>query len=133
MVSSPRGGGSTNFELKTVDATANPYLALRAVIATGLDSVINNLDPIAPISQDPGHLPLDERISKGISLLPENLGQAICLQQRFAIAHLQKDDILLTALTPELSQAFLAVRQAEWETMKDWELDAEVRLLLERY
>lgn len=86
MVSSPRGGGSTNFELKTVDATANPYLALRAVIATGLDSVINNLDPIAPISQDPGHLPLDERISKGISLLPENLGQAICLQQRFAIA-----------------------------------------------
>jgi glutamine synthetase len=125
VISSPRGGGSTNFELKTVDATANPYLALGAVIAAGLDGVISNLDPIAPISQDPGHLPLDERISQGISLLPENLGQAI--------AHLQKDDILLTALTPELSQAFLAVRQAEWETMKDWELDAEVRLLLERY
>jgi glutamine synthetase len=125
VISSPSGGGSTNFELKTVDASANPYLALGAVIAAGLDGIRNNLEPIEPISQDPGHLPLDERISKGISSLPENLGQAI--------AHLQQDDILLTALNPQLSQAFLAVRQAEWEAMKDWELDAEVKLLLERY
>ncbi|MBK1986769.1 glutamine synthetase [Sphaerospermopsis aphanizomenoides BCCUSP55] len=125
VISSPRGDGSTNFELKTVDATANPYLALGAVIAAGLDGIRNNLEPMQPVSQDPGYLPLDERINNGISSLPENLGQAI--------AHLQQDDILLTALTPQLSQAFLAVRQAEWEAMKDWELEAEVKLLLARY
>ncbi|TAE60739.1 MAG: glutamine synthetase [Nostocales cyanobacterium] len=125
VISSSHGEGSSNFELKTVDASANPYLALGAVIAAGLDGIRNNLEPTAPIDQDPGLLSLDERVSKGIIPLPENLGEAI--------AHLQKDDILLTALTPELSQAFLAVRQAEWEAMKDWELEDEVKLLLERY
>jgi glutamine synthetase len=32
-----------------------------------------------------------------------------------------------------LSTAFLAVRQAEWEAMKDWDLEEEVKVLLERY
>ncbi|MBD2663110.1 glutamine synthetase family protein [Richelia sinica] len=125
VISNPKGTGSTHFELKTVDATANPYLALGAVIAAGLDGVTKNLELGQPIAQDPGYLPLDERILKGISPLPENLG--------VAIAHLQQDDILLQALSPKLAQAFLAVRQAEWEAMKDWELAAEVKLLLERY
>lgn len=66
-----------------------------------------------------------KRNVRGIDSLPTNLGEAI--------AHLRKDNILLNALNPQLSQAFLAVRQAEWEAMKDWELSAEVKALLEKY
>jgi|JFJP01.1.fsa_nt_gi Glutamine synthetase len=125
VVSNPRGGISTHFELKTVDGTANPYLTLGAMIAAGLDGVERNLEPGEALTQEPGSLSSEERDTKGIDRLPENLGQAI--------SHLQQDNILLQALNPQLSQAFLGVRQAEWEAMKDWQLDAEVKLLLERY
>jgi glutamine synthetase len=70
-------------------------------------------------------LPESERRIRGIDSLPGNLGEAI--------AHLRNNDTLLNALNPQLSQAFLAVRQAEWEAMKDLELAEEVKLLLERY
>lgn len=118
-------GIPTHFELKTVDASANPYLALGAVIAAGLDGVRQNLELGQPIAVDPGHLPPDDRKLQKIDPLPTNLGEAI--------AHLKQDNVLLDALNPQLSTAFLAVRQAEWEAMKDWDLEEEVKVLLERY
>lgn len=36
-------------------------------------------------------------------------------------------------LEPPSAQAFLAVRRAEWESMRQSTLKAEVNLLLERY
>jgi len=66
-----------------------------------------------------------EREARGIDALPTNLGEAI--------AHLQSDKVLLDALGKELAQAYVAVRLAESEAMKDWTLKEEVKLLLERY
>jgi len=66
-----------------------------------------------------------EREASGIDALPTNLGEAI--------AHLQSDKVLLDALGKELAQAYVAVRLAESEAMKDWTLKEEVKLLLERY
>jgi glutamine synthetase len=123
--SNPVSPSPTHFELKTVDASANPYLALGAAIAAGLDGIRRGLDPGEPISVDPGMLPAAERQQRGIDRLPENLGEAI--------AHLQQDKPLLEALEPALAQAFLAVRMAEWEAMKQFTLEEEVKLLLERY
>ncbi|WP_427159396.1 glutamine synthetase family protein [Aliinostoc sp. HNIBRCY26] len=123
--SDPALGCPSHLELKTVDAAANPYLALGAIIAAGLDGVQRGLTPPNPVNQDPGYLSVEERQANGIDQLPENLGQAI--------AHLQQDDILLTALNPQLAKAFLAVREAEWQAMKDWELQTEVDKLLEKY
>ncbi|MEH1914984.1 glutamine synthetase family protein [Nostoc sp.] len=123
--SNPALGCPSHFELKTVDASANPYLALGAAIAAGLDGVQHSLTSPNPVNQDPGYLSIEERSANEIDPLPNNLGQAI--------AHLQQDDILLTALNPQLAKAFLAVRQAEWQAMKDWELTAEVKALLEKY
>ncbi len=123
--SNPALGGSTNFELKTVDASANPYIALGAVIAAGLDGIKRNLKPPSPISVDPGNLSIEERSLQGIEALPENLGEAI--------EKLQQNDVLLDALNPQLSQAFIAVRQAEWLGMKDWNLAEEVKTLWARY
>ncbi|ELS02357.1 glutamine synthetase [Xenococcus sp. PCC 7305] len=118
-------GCPTHLELKTVDASANPYLALGAVIASGLDGINRNLEAPHPVNIDPGNLSDEELATQGIDRLPSSLGSAI--------ACLQKNDILLQALNSELSQAFLAVREAEWATMKDWELEQEVKTLWARY
>ncbi|MDJ0726367.1 MAG: hypothetical protein QNJ38_14745 [Prochloraceae cyanobacterium] len=115
----------THFELKTSDATANPYLALGAVIYAGIDGVRNNLNPGSPIDVDPGNFSEVELSRRGISRLPQNLGEAIDRSS--------SDRLLLDALGPELSRAYLAVRRAEWEAMKEMELEEEVKLLLERY
>ena len=123
--SNPLPPSPTHFEFKTVDASANPYLALGAVIFAGLDGVRRNLNPGEPVDIDPGLLDPEELQERGINPLPQNLGEAIL--------HLSGDRLLLEALGSELSRAYLAVRQEEWEAMKEMELDQEVSLLLERY
>jgi glutamine synthetase len=66
-----------------------------------------------------------ERSAASIERLPTTLGESI--------EQLSGDKVLLDALGTELAQAYLAVRKAEWEAMKDLELEEEVKLLLERY
>lgn len=121
----PARPGTTNFELKTADASANPYLALGATIAAGMDGVRRGLDPGEPVDVDPGHLPEAERRKRGLDPLPANLGDAIY--------HLSRDQILLDALGTELARAYLAVRKAEWEALKGMALEKEVNLLRGRY
>ena len=66
-----------------------------------------------------------EREVRGIDALPSSLAEAI--------AHLKNNDVLKNALGTELAQAFIGVRQAEWEAMKDMEIEEEVKTLLSRY
>ncbi|HBB34346.1 MAG TPA: glutamine synthetase [Cyanobacteria bacterium UBA8803] len=121
----PAAPSPTHFEFKTVDATANPYLALGAVIAAGLNGVRHCLDLGTGVTVDPGTLTESERTVHGIDRLPATLGESI--------TQLSSDAVLLDALGADLARAYLAVRQAEWEAMKDFDLEAEVKLLLERY
>jgi glutamine synthetase len=123
--SNPEPPSPTHIELKTIDATANPYLALGAVIAAGLDGIQQGLDPGESVAVDPGLLSESECQAQSIDRLPQNLGEAI--------EQLRQDQTLLNALGPELATAFLAVRQAEWDYLKAFTLDEEVQLLLERY
>src|SRR5919199_50038 len=123
--SNPEEISPTHFELKTVDGSANPYLALGAVIAAGLDGVRHCFELGEPVAVDPGHMTESERCDRAIELLPTNLGDSI--------EQLSNNKVLLDALGPELAQAYLAVRKAEWEAMKDLDLAEEVKLLLERY
>ncbi len=115
----------TNVELKICDATANPYLALGAVIAAGLDGIDRQLVPGEAVRGDPADLSESERLERRILPLPATLGEAI--------AALERDELLLQALGSDLARSYLAVRRAEWQAMKDMSHDEEVRLILERY
>lgn len=88
--SNPAPPSPTHFELKTMDASANPYLALGCAIAAGLDGIRRHLDPGEPVAVDPGYLAPAERRDRGIDLLPTSLGEAI--------ASLTQDKIRLDAL-----------------------------------
>ncbi|HEY4001823.1 MAG TPA: glutamine synthetase family protein [Candidatus Xenobia bacterium] len=112
------GRGPLHIELKTVDATANPYLATGAIMACGLDGLKNDLPLPEPFTVDPASVPSAEP-------LPRNLGQAL--------AALEQDGVLLAALGEPLARAFIGVRRAEWNALQDASLDHEVRQLLVRY
>ena len=118
MPTEPAGPTPTHVEVKTVDAAANPYLALGAVLAAGLDG-IRAERPLEPPSQvDPATVPGSER-------LPTDL--------REAVAALERDEVLLAALGPDLARAFLAVRREEARELAGASLDEEVGMLLERF
>jgi glutamine synthetase len=118
-------GRPTNFELKTVDASSNPYLALGAVIACGLDGVRLKRKLPSPVGVDPGTLTEKERAALHAPRLPRSLDEAL--------KALRKDETLLGAMGAPLAQAFTAVRKAEWEALHGLSLEDEVSLLLERY
>ena len=111
--------------MKTVDASANPYLALGAVLAAGLDGVERSAPLPDPVDVDPGHLSEEERAKRRIRELPATSGEAI----RF----LESDPGLVQIIGPRLAEVYLAVRTAEWEVMKGASLEDEVQLLWERY
>lgn len=123
--SNPAPPSPTHIELKTVDASANPYLVLGSVIAAGLDGIRQKLTLGEPVTIDPGYLPETERFQRGIDRLPEHLGAAI--------DYLAQDQLLLDALGTDFATAYLAVRQAEWNYLKDFSIGDEAKLLFERY
>ncbi|MDN8836987.1 hypothetical protein Q0M54_14435, partial [Staphylococcus aureus] len=61
----------------------------------------------------------------GFDPLPASLGQALDA--------LREDTVLLGSLGPARARAYLAVKQMEWEALKELSLEEEVRLLAERY
>ena len=118
-------GRILHFEVKTVDATANPYLALGVVIAAGLDGLSKNMELSQPIKKDPANLSSAEMDELGVKLLPSNMKEAI--------ANLKKDKPLLDAMGGDLSKSYLAVKSAEYEALEKLPSGKEVNLLLEKY
>jgi glutamine synthetase len=97
---------STNAELKAADASANPYLAVGALIAAGLDGIERSLDLPPAVEVDPATIPEDERAARGIRRLPAT--------QAEALDALEGDAALTDALGPVLATSYLAVRRSEW-------------------
>jgi glutamine synthetase len=109
-IASPVAGveaATANVELKPVDVTANPYLALAAVLAAGMDGMARALDPGEPTMVDPATLSEEERDSRGIYPLPASLDEALDA--------LESDDVLIEALGEPLVRTHLAVARAQAE------------------
>jgi glutamine synthetase len=107
-ICSPIGSrGSVNLELKPVDSTGNPYLALGAFIYAGLDGIRRILDPGEPLLVDPATLDQAERERLAVVRLPASLPAALDA--------LAADGLLMSALGPLRSAAYLAVKRSEAE------------------
>jgi glutamine synthetase len=98
---------STNVELKSADASSNPYLAVGGLIAAGLDGLERGLEPPEPVEVDPATIDGREREERGIAPLPGS--------QAEALDALAADEVLTGALGPVLAESYLAVRRSEWD------------------
>lgn len=102
---SGREASSINIELKPSDHSGNPYLAIGALIAAGLDGIRNHIEPGDAIDIDPGNLSDNERERLNIQRLPTSLDEALDA--------LQQDHVLLDALGPLLATSYIAVKRSE--------------------
>jgi glutamine synthetase len=116
---------AANLELKSMDASANPYLAMGAVVAAGLDGIERGLTLPDPVLEDPASLTARRRQALRIRQLPSSLGSAI--------GHLEESQVLREAMGDVLFDAFLATRRAEREAYEDEDPAAIVRAHRWRY
>ncbi|MDF2703373.1 MAG: glutamate-ammonia ligase, partial [Rubrobacteraceae bacterium] len=113
-LASPVAGAESataNVEIKPVDVTANPYLALAAVLAAGMDGMEKGLDPGEPTTVDPATLSAEERADRGIYPLPTNLDEALDA--------LEKDGVLIGTLGEQIVRTHLAVGRAQAMMARD--------------
>ncbi len=116
-------GEIKNFELKAIDASSNPYLTFGTVIAAGIHGIKQKMELETPVQEDPGNI-LHGTTYK-IKSLPSKLENAI--------EELEKDKVILDGMGKKLSKAYIAVKKAELEFLKNFKLDEEVDLLFEKY
>jgi glutamine synthetase len=109
------GAGHANVELKVSDASANPYLALGAVIAAGLAGLRDGAAPGDPIQSDPGGWSEQDRTARGLTLLPTTPAE-----QEQALTGSQR---ITAVLGEQLLGAFLAVRRSDAAWAADRPLD----------
>jgi len=110
-------GKSTRLEVRSVDPSTNPYLALASLLQAGLSGVKDNL--AIPTPKDTNVFEFDETELEveGIDMLPNNL--------HFAIEELKKDKTIQSALGEHIYSKFIELKQHEWqeysEVITDWE------------
>jgi glutamine synthetase len=98
-------GSSVNLELKPSDSSANPYLALGALIYAGLDGIRGKYDPGEAVQVDPAIMSESERARAGVHRLPASLNAALDA--------LVTDELLMDVLGPLRATAYLAVKRSE--------------------
>jgi glutamine synthetase len=125
MLRVPDGGRVEN---RACDGAANPYLALAAQLAAGLDGIDRGLDPGEPNRDNLHALPAEEVTGRGIRTLPPTL--------LHAVDELVADDVLREALgkTPDGDYAdyYAKVKREEfraWHSVvSDWEVERYLTL-----
>lgn len=121
VVSAQKGreAETTNLEFKPVDGSANPYLALAAVLAAGMDGIRKGMDPGQPVLGDPHDLPAEERERRGIRRVPRHLGEAVeCLQA----SHFFRE-----TFGPVMHDEYVLLKRFQWEEyhrqISAWEVE----------
>lgn len=116
-IPSSRGEG-TRIELRCPDSAVNPYLALAACLAAGLDGIKKDMTPPPALNQNVFEMSEDQLKEWGIRQLPETLGEAI--------EEFEGDEFLLEVLGKHIYTKYLRAKKREWSQFRaqvsDWEI-----------
>jgi len=112
-------GPRTRLELRAPDPSCNPYLALAAMLQTGLDGIDRQLPLIEPMEALEGHGAREDVAEQIANPLPTTLGEAL--------EELEWDPVVREALGQPVVERFLAAKEREWldfsQHISRWELE----------
>lgn len=113
-----RRGDSTRVELRTPDAACNPYLALSAIIAAGIDGIESKQLPAPPIQRNIYDMSVRDKRKHKVKELPGTL--------REALVYLQRNRVMRKAMGDHIFNHFIEAKNKEFDryriTVHDWEL-----------
>ena len=108
----PELGDGTRIEYRVPDTSANPYLAIAATLAAGLDGIKKELDPGSPV--------VGETRTQDNEDLPRTLWSAL--------NDLEADDVLHNTLGKSLIDEFIRIKRHEFnrsqQQVSEWERDS---------
>ena len=111
-------GSSTRLELRSPDASMNPYLAFAVLLQTCIDGIRNKVDPPMPVEKNLFLLSSNEIKQRKIKSLPRNLFTAI--------EELEKSYVARAALGEYIFNQFIENKKKEWNDYRKqvtpWEL-----------
>ena len=110
---------ATRIELRNPDPSCNPYLALAAILAAGLDGIENKIEPPAPVNKNIYEMDLDQRTKDGITSLPASLEEAI--------NEMKNSKLVRETLGEHVFNKYIEAKTKEWESYRmmvtKWEID----------
>ena len=113
------GEASARCELRCPDASANPYLAFAAMLATGLDGIRRGLVPPPAVEENVYEFGPAQLRSHDIASLPGTLEEAL--------RELERDDVIAEALGEHTFRRYMEAKRREWDEYRvqvtQWELD----------
>jgi glutamine synthetase len=108
----------TRLEIRNPDPTCNPYLALAAILGSGLKGIEDKISPPAPIDGNIFEFDQQTKKKRKISTLPKNLYDALLL--------LKKSESMKNILGKHIFNKFLEMKEKEWleytKSVSDWEI-----------
>ncbi len=111
-------GDNTRIELRSPDATANPYLALAVILRAGMDGIKNKTMPPENIDENIQKMTQEQRDALHIEELPRSL--------KAAVAELEKDELIRDVLGEKLANKIIAAHRKEYRDyymqVTDWEI-----------
>ncbi|MCA1723525.1 MAG: glutamine synthetase family protein, partial [Thermomicrobia bacterium] len=111
------GASRPRMEFRAGDHTAQPHLALAALIAAGIDGLDRKLDPGPHATGDLGHLPDETLARQGVRFLPRTAHEALDA--------MEADAVVMAALGPICGPELLRIRREELARydrhVSDWE------------
>lgn len=118
-------GASTRLELRSPDSAMNPYLALAACLAAGLNGIKNHMELPEPVVQNIYAMDEETIKERGIDHLPETLGEAI--------DEFEEDVFLRNVLGDHIFYKYLEAKKEEWNVFRSQVTDWEIGEYLYKY
>lgn len=118
-------GASTRLELRSPDSAMNPYLALAACLAAGLDGIKKHMELPEPVVQNIYAMNEETIKERGIDHLPETLGEAI--------DEFEEDEFLKQVLGTHIFYKYLEAKKEEWNVFRSQVTDWEIGEYLYKY
>ncbi len=112
-------GQSTRLELRSPDPSCNPYLAVAACLAAGLDGIARGLTPPPEITENIYEMDDAARAAAHIDALPKTLEEAL--------AEMERDSVVMDVLGTHVSSHYISGKLREWleyqTRVSSWELE----------
>lgn len=107
--------GQLHLEYRAADASANPYIALAAILRAGAHGIRDQLPPPPLLDRDPGELEATEAERFGVGALPATLGDSL--------EALADDELVRGWFPPLMYDAYTSIKRAELEAAEDVALE----------
>lgn len=118
-------GDAVRMELRCPDASANPYLALAAILRAGLDGIKKRTVPPESVDCNIFRMSAEERKKRNIEELPGTLAEAIfCME---------KDAFMRRTLGDHVFEKYIALKKEEWNRYRSQVTDWEINEYLNQY